>query len=234
MECIHQWRNYCAFPIIAESISLKDCLLLAGKRWSIIEINDEAKSISVIPDKRKGSVPVGIGEPSIHTKIRQKMKEIYSSEIVPKYLDPQAKEFLRQARTNFHEMGLHNSDLCKQPISQINWFPWAGSKTMTTLRLLIELFSGNAPTINKGELSISCALSDLKKTSEEILEHSEEELRKKIIKYFNDHRPGIFRSASKKWLWLVPDEIAGEEFIDDQTNISEAMISLESIGKSIA
>ena len=33
-------------PISAESISLKDCLLLAGKRWSIVEINDEAKSIS--------------------------------------------------------------------------------------------------------------------------------------------------------------------------------------------
>ena len=187
----------------------------------------------VIPDKRKGSVATGMGEFSIHTKIRQKMKDIYSSEIVPKYLDPQAKEFLRQARTNFYEMGLHNSDLCKQPISQINWFPWAGSKTMTTLRLLIELFSGNAPTINKGGLSISCALIDLKKTSAEISEHTEEELRKKIIEYFNNNRPGIFRSADKKWLWLVPDEIAGEEFIDEKTNISEAMIPLESICKLI-
>ena len=161
------------------------------------------------------------------------MKEIYSSEIVPKYLDPQAEEFLKQARANFRETGLHKSDLSKQPISQINWFPWVGSRTMTTLCLLIELFSGNAPTINKGGLSISCKLIDLKKTSAEISEHTEEELRKKIIEYFNNNRPGIFRSADKKWLWLVPDEIAGEEFIDEKTNISEAMIPLESICKLI-
>ena len=100
---------------------------------------------------------------------------------------------------------------------------------MTTLRLLIELFSGNAPTINKGGLSISCALIDLKKTSAEIPEHTEEELRKKIIEYFNNNRPGIFRSADKKWLWLVPDEIAGDEFIEDRTNIPEAISALSEL-----
>ena len=157
------------------------------------------------------------------------MKEIYSSEVAHTYLDPQAEEFLKQARTNFHEMGLHKSDLCKQPVSQISWFPWVGTRTMTALRLLIELFSANAPTINKGELSISCALRDLKKTSEEVSKHSEEELRERIIKYFNVNRPGIFRSADKKWLWLVPDKIAGEEFIDDRTNIKEAISALSEL-----
>lgn len=231
-----EWSIYASgriiarFPIRAESISINDCLLLAGRRWSIAGINDEAKSISVIPDKRKGTTPRSLGNTSIHTKIRQKMKEIYSAETIPQYLDPQAQEFLRQARSSFKEKGLDKGNLCKQDISQISWFPWVGSRTMLALGLLIDLFSGSAPNQNNGGLSLTCTLNDLQKTSKNVLEYSQEEIKKQLITYFHENRPGIFRSdSSKKWLWLVPDEIAGNEFIEDRTNIPEAISALSEL-----
>ena len=105
---------------------------------------------------------------------------------------------------------------------------------MLALVLLIDLFSGSAPNQNNGGLSLTCTLNDLQKTSKKVLEYSQEEIKKQLIAYFHENRPGIFRSdSSKKWLWLVPDEIAGNEFIEDRTNIPEAISSLKSISKLI-
>ncbi len=228
-------RIIARLPLSAERINLQDCLLLAGKRWSIAGINDEAKSVTVVPDRRKGSTPTSHSDVSpIHTRIRQKMKEIYCSDNYPMYLDEKAKFLLRQGRSNFHELGLDKSNLCIQAISQISWFPWVGTRTMTGLMLLIESFSGNSPTLNKGSLSLTCSREDLKKTCAAISSFSAEDIKHRLIKYFTKNRPGMFKSDdSKKWIWLIPDEIAGEEFIDDRVDISEAISSLKILEPSL-
>ena len=98
---------------------------------------------------------------------------------------------------------------------------------MFTLGLLIDLYSGSAPNHNNGGLSLTCKLDDLQKTSNKVRDQTHEEIREQLITYIHENRPGIFRSdSSKKWLWLVPDEIAGNEFIDDRTNIPEAISTL--------
>lgn len=222
------------YPLIAENLNLQDCLLLAGRRWSIVSINDEAKSVTVIPDRRKGSIPSSMGTPDIHTRIRKKMKDIYCSDNCPKYLDKQAQIFLEQGRTNFRSIGLHKSNLCKHELSQINWFPWVGTRAMQGLKLLIESFSGNTPILNNGYLSITCLQADLKQTCDQISNYSQEELEIHLINFFNENRPGIFRTSDKKWIWLIPDDIAGQEFIDDRVDMHEAIDSLKEIAPLIS
>jgi ATP-dependent Lhr-like helicase len=108
-------------------------LILAGRRWKIIEINPDREEILVEPS-RGGRLPVfsGSSGPDLHPRIHEKMREILSDTKMPVYLDQVAKEMLHEARTFARE-----SDILRYPFfrngNDTIWFTWSGTRVNRTL-----------------------------------------------------------------------------------------------------
>jgi len=108
-------------------------LILAGKRWKIIETKPEHDEILVEPS-RGGRLPLFAGTtgPDLHPRIHEKMREILSDTNVPIYLDKVAKDMLSEARTFARESNILHHPFFKDGNDTI-WFTWCGTRVNRTL-----------------------------------------------------------------------------------------------------
>ncbi|MBI4243489.1 MAG: DEAD/DEAH box helicase [Planctomycetes bacterium] len=115
------------------SLEADSFLILAGKRWKIVEVDLDRKEITVIPS-RGGKVPKfppNYGS-DIHPKIHQKMLSILFSDDVPIYLDDVAQNILQYARQTSRDARLDEHVFMQDGKSTL-WFTWAGSRINRTL-----------------------------------------------------------------------------------------------------
>lgn len=113
-------------------------IIFAGRRWKVVEIDQEGKVI-MLERAKGGHAPrfIGAGVEGIHDTVRQKMYEIYKSPYVPQYLDRRAVVLLKEARENFYRFDLavrwyitHGKDVIA--------FLWRGSKLNNTFWALLN------------------------------------------------------------------------------------------------
>ena len=112
-------------------------LIFGGRRWKVIEVDEERRVITVVPAKG-GKVPKffgGGGE--LHDEIRRRMREIYLGDSVPAFLDPRATALLRQGRAAFHSLGLDRRQVIPFEDGSA-YFPWKGDRVTATLALGIR------------------------------------------------------------------------------------------------
>jgi len=117
-------------------------LILAGRRWEILSIDFKRNEI-LVEHSKGGKVPkyFSNGGADIHPKIREKMHEIVTSDIIPAYLDPQAQTLLREAQHAAREAGLLNTPFVIEG-NFTYWFTWTGSAKHRTLFTLGKEFAG--------------------------------------------------------------------------------------------
>lgn len=126
----------------APDLKTRQFLILAGRRWEILEINFKRNEILVEPSKG-GKVPKYFGGSGadINTRIREKMREIVTSNYIPTYLNSQAQEMLREAQNSAREAGLYGSSFVVDG-AYTYWFTWTGSARHRTLFTLGKEFAG--------------------------------------------------------------------------------------------
>lgn len=116
-------------------------LILAGRRWKILEIDLEREEILVEPS-RGGRLPLfaGASGPDLHPRIHAKMREVLADTRMPVYIDQTAKDMLHEARTFARE-----SDILRYPFfrdgNETIWFTWSGTRINRTL-LGLGLYNG--------------------------------------------------------------------------------------------
>jgi len=109
-------------------------LIFGGRRWRVVEVDDERRVIVVIRAKG-GKVPRFFGESGeLHDEIRRRMREIYEGDSVPAFLDAKAKELLAQARAAFGSLGLNRHQIIDFE-GGAAFFPWKGDRVTATLAL---------------------------------------------------------------------------------------------------
>ena len=116
-------------------------IIFAGRRWKVVEIDQEGKVIT-LERAKGGHAPRfgGVGVEGMHGRVRQKMYEIYKSPDRPQYLeyiDRRAAALLKEAGENFHRFDLasrwyliHGKDVIV--------FLWRGSKLNNTFAALLN------------------------------------------------------------------------------------------------
>lgn len=112
-------------------------LIFGGRRWKVIEVDEDRRVITVVPAKG-GKVPRfygGGGE--LHDEIRRRMREIYLGDSVPAFLDQRATELLRQGRAAFRFLGLDRRQVIPFEDGSA-FFPWRGDRVTATLALGIR------------------------------------------------------------------------------------------------
>ena len=79
-------------------------LLLAGRRWCVIDVNDPSKRALVVPARGK-RVPLFLGGGgALDREVMRRMKGLLASGDIPPYLHPDAVATLEQARHHYEQM----------------------------------------------------------------------------------------------------------------------------------
>ncbi|NLN76349.1 MAG: DEAD/DEAH box helicase [Armatimonadetes bacterium] len=141
MQVIHKGHRIGSITA-SPSMGADTYLILAGRRWKIIETDTDRKEILVEPSKG-GKLPYfssSLGA-DIHPCIRAKMKDILCTDDYPVYLDERAKEMLRQARRAARDSGIMTEAFVKDGLDVV-WFTWTGSRANRTIALLGKHFAG--------------------------------------------------------------------------------------------
>lgn len=111
---------------------------LAGRVWSVDEIDVSKKLIYVSPVEGKMKISWPGDNGFIHTKILEKMREVLSSDETYPYLLPKAAKRLEEARRLAKKTGAHEKCIVSLGGNSYVFFPWLGTKAFHALKRLLQ------------------------------------------------------------------------------------------------
>ena len=113
-------------------------ILFGGRTWLIEAIDEEHKTIHVAPAKG-GTPPLfNGGGGRVHTRVRQRMHEIYVAQDGLPFLDPTAQRFLGEGREAFATLAMADHLLLDQG-SQAILLTWLGDAANEAIACLLML-----------------------------------------------------------------------------------------------
>lgn len=122
---------------ISRPLQIGECLVFAGQRWQVTEVDADRKVISL--EHAAGGVPpkfAGEGQ-MVHDLVRQKMFEVYKSGEAPVYLDQQARKLFMEGMRCFEDRGLGGVRLLEEG-NHTDIFTWKGDRINVTLAALLR------------------------------------------------------------------------------------------------
>jgi ATP-dependent Lhr-like helicase len=197
-------------------------LIFAGKRWIVIEVNEKQKVIILNPSGG-GKLPLFSGGGiQIHDMIREQMYKLYSSEHIPRFINEEAVDLLKEGRDNFKRFGLDTHRIMPQGDDTL-FFAWTGDCKMNTLRLLLQ--EKNLRASKEGFV-----LKFLEKSPKELLSTF------KNIK--SEHQTNALELAKlvqnkkmEKYDYLLPELLLCEEYASKNIDIQGALDCIPDINK---
>ena len=121
--------------ILAEGMSI----IFSGQRWKIVRVHDKDRVIDVTADRVGRTPPFGGYGGLIHDKVVQTMRDVLSSESIPRYLDSGAKQLLKDARSEFRRLELDRRSICSTGERECVLATWTGSIKTSTLALRLRV-----------------------------------------------------------------------------------------------
>lgn len=111
-------------------------LILAGRRWLIIEVNSQRRELAVRPTR--GGVPPFFdpvpGPPA--DGVVEEMRRFWEGLTIPAFLDVTSKQLVAEGRTTYDRLGLRHSLVARHD-GQLLLFPWVGGKKQQALVLAL-------------------------------------------------------------------------------------------------
>lgn len=111
-------------------------ILFGGRTWLVEAIDEEHKTIHVTPAKGGAPPLFNGGSGRVHTKVRQRMRDIYVAQDALAFLDPTAQRFLREGRGAFTSLALSDRLLLDQG-SQAILLTWLGDAANEAIACLL-------------------------------------------------------------------------------------------------
>jgi len=126
-------------------------LIFSGARWRVLSV-DVAQRVIELTAAEAGRPPVfpGCGG-EIADEVRRTMRRLYSTTVIPRYLDPVAKTMLAEGRAAFGDSGYGTSVIVASgPDAAL--FPWRGDRIMNTLAVVL---AGQGRRVGQDGLAIT-------------------------------------------------------------------------------
>lgn len=112
-------------------------IIFAGRRWSVVSVDDQHAIISVMPSPAGRPPEFGGNAGSVHTRVRERMYEIYQDTNIEVALDMTARELLAEARRHFDRLDLGERRIVKLGANTYI-FAWQGDVIGSTMALLLS------------------------------------------------------------------------------------------------
>lgn len=191
-------------------------LLFAAKTWIVDSVNDTEKVIHLI--KASGGAPpmFTAGGGSVHTVVRQRMRDLLESNNALPFLDTAAQRFLTEARVGYQALNLGSTDILEGP-KNLLMFTWLGDATNEALVCMLR--AGGIKAVAAGPLlDIS---RETGHTGQDIVQvlHTAATVRMPSLE---DMLPDVAKLKREKWDWALPDDLLRKAYASMRLNLKEA------------
>ncbi|MFI5380678.1 MAG: DEAD/DEAH box helicase [Tepidisphaerales bacterium] len=192
-------------------LAVGDCILFAGQRWRVAELDRERMEARVAPSP-SGRASFSGGGQGIHAAVVEKMRQILASAEPAGFLTPAGQEILARARQA--AVGLRNRGIRPGTGKQTLLLTWAGSRVQQTLLAMLESHKvsgvdhGIALRIDGDEPAARGALQavmDLKTTPEQLAESLKDPADRKFDYLLGT---GLLNQSRARMLVDVPGAVA--------------------------
>ena len=206
-----------------KALLLRNAIPYAGKTWRVAEVEEEQKAIFVTRTKG-GKPPVFMGGfGRIHTRVRQRMRELLSSSEVPPYLDATARRFLAEGRENYAARSLPTEFVVDQG-RELLILTWLGDSANEAIACLLLRRGFNATPAGPGV--------EVEKRS-----HTVDEILDALIDAAVDEPPpldallaDVKNLKRQKWDWALPDPLLRRAYASLYLDLSEAVVWANNLG----
>ena len=156
IEYIFQYNGkiIASLPIINRP-EIGNRIILAGRKWTIKQVDDTRKAIIIIPSKGGEANISGDYTLNIHSKVAQKISELYKLKREIRYLNKNAQRLYQEGLKSFELANLHNENIYLIG-NQVYLFPWLGTKVCYTMRNELLYIYGVNVVKAKPEICIIC------------------------------------------------------------------------------
>ena len=197
-------------------------ILFGGRTWLIDEIDEQSKTIHVSPTKG-GAPPLFNGSGGrVHTRVRQRMRELYLGQETLPFLDTQAKRFLAEGREGFRSSALENCLLLDQGSFAI-LLTWLGDSANEAIACLLTA-QGFQTAI--GQLGVEIQRSG----------HRLEDIEQALMEIASAPVPSVDELLAKasnlerqKWDGLLSPHLLRHTYASSNMDIEEAITWLRAI-----
>jgi ATP-dependent Lhr-like helicase len=121
---------------VAGALPAGQMLVLAGRRWRVIEVDGQRRELTV-RRAHGGAPPLFPGDVQPPADgVVEEMRRFWEELTLPGFLDPTAQKLVAEARTTYDRLGLRHSRVARHE-GQLLLFPWVGGKKQRSLVLAL-------------------------------------------------------------------------------------------------
>lgn len=119
-------------------IVIGQLLLFGGRRWKVVDVDLQARTISLVPGS-SGKAPIFGGEAApVHGMVKRRMLELYQSSDIPPYCDSSTHAMIERGRSYFSANGIGSHPFVKRG-RFLYWFLWESDRVVMTLVVILVL-----------------------------------------------------------------------------------------------
>ena len=188
---------------ISRPLLPQQCIIFAGRRWRVIDVDTDKKLIVVVPDKGGAPPAFDGGSAMVHDRVRQEMRTVLAGNEAIRFLDQGAHGLLEEGRSYYRRAGLDHLQVIQRG-TEIQLMTWRGDWVNDALALL--LVHHRLTASNEGLL-----VSVTGGSRERVLDALDE------ITQLEKLDPVALLADAKntlreKWDWAMPDAMARRSF----------------------
>lgn len=109
-------------------------LLFGGRRWSVESIDIQGKVMSLVKARRGQASTFGGEAAPVHRTIRQRMRELYLHDDIPRFCDEMSSSLMVTARAYFRERDIGTRQFVEDG-SYLFWFIWDDDRNLDTFKV---------------------------------------------------------------------------------------------------
>lgn len=118
-------------------LCIGDPLVLAGRRWKVVSVDDPARQLRVEPSDQMGEPRFTTSSPNVHSEVARRIRLLLVSDSLPGFLDAESIERISLARACFRELELSRRSIVADRGSSYV-FTWASGRANRTLVRLLS------------------------------------------------------------------------------------------------
>jgi len=210
---------------VSRPLAIEQRIIFAGRRWRVLDVDDEKKTVFVAPDK--GGVPPMFDGASgkVHDRVRQEMRLVLADNANIPFVDDVGESLLEEARKHYVTAGLASRMLVPAG-SAVLLLTWRGDWTNDALALLLGRYGINAT--NEG-IAVRVHHSDNERVLDALGEIAEEDVMDPA-----ELLSGVKNLAREKWDWALPEVLLRRSFASSLLDLHGAREIAEAISLETA
>lgn len=201
---------------VSQMLIVGQHLLFAGRTWRVEEVDEQQKTIYVARSKGGRPPPFSSAMGRVHTKVRQRMRELLGTEQPVTFLDETAQRFLVEGRKAYHRCSLASAVAVEQGPTLLV-LTWLGDSANEAIACLLRrrglqawMAGPGVEVVLNGRTSadVEDILADAAVDEVPPLSHLLE---------------GALNLEREKWDWALPEPLLQKAFGSLHLNVEEAV-----------